>query len=122
MIQSPLLTSLMALCIFSLFSLVMLGQRYTTPIVTVVCPVTNLHHMASLQSASSCNCTSYAGIVSHVMILNALSNNNHHNYKRLCWHVFCHLLQIKSISIMHACVCLRCYRICYDNETFVCFV
>ena len=31
MIQSPLLTSLMALCIFSLFSLVMLGQRYTTP-------------------------------------------------------------------------------------------
>ena len=57
MIQSPLLTSLMALCIFSLFSLVMLGQRYTTPMVTVVCPVTNLHHMASLQSASSCNCT-----------------------------------------------------------------
>ena len=54
----------MALCIFSLFSLVMLGQRYTTPMVTVVCPVTNLHHMASLQSASSCNCTSYAGIVS----------------------------------------------------------
>ena len=48
MIQSPLLTSLMALCIFSLFSLVMLGQRYTTPIVTVVCPVTNLHHMASI--------------------------------------------------------------------------
>ena len=63
-IQSPLLTSLIALCIFSLFCLVMLGQRYTTPIVTVVCPVTNLHHMASLQSASSCNCTSYAGIVS----------------------------------------------------------
>ena len=44
-IQSPLLTSLMALCIFSLFSLVMLGQRYTTPMVTVVCPVTNLHHI-----------------------------------------------------------------------------
>ena len=64
MIQSLLLTSLMALCILSLFSLVMLGQRYTTPMVTVVCPVTNLHHMASLQSASSCNCTSYAGIVS----------------------------------------------------------
>ena len=64
MIQSPLLTSLMALCIFSLFSLVMLGQRYTTPMVTVVCPVTNLPHMASLQSASSCNCTSYVGIVS----------------------------------------------------------
>ena len=63
-IQSPLLTSLMALCIFSLFCLVMLGQRYTTPMVTVVCPVTNVHHMASLQSASSCNCTSYAGIVS----------------------------------------------------------
>ena len=41
----------------------MLGQRYTTPMVTVVCPVTNLHHMASLQSASSCNCTSYAGRV-----------------------------------------------------------
>ena len=61
-IQSPLLTSLMALCIFPLFCLVMLGQRYTTPMVTVVCPVTNLHHMASLQSASSCNCTSYAGI------------------------------------------------------------
>ena len=64
MIQSPLLTSLMALCIFSLFSVVMLGQRYTTRMVTVVCPVTNLHHMASLQSASSCNCTSYAGTVS----------------------------------------------------------
>ena len=62
MIQSPLLTSLMALCISSLFSVVMLGQRYTTPMVTVVCPVTNLHHMASLQSAYSCNCTSYAGI------------------------------------------------------------
>ena len=58
MIQSPLLTSLMALCIFSLFSFVMLGQPYTTPMVTVVCPVTNL------QSASSCNCTSYDGIVS----------------------------------------------------------
>ena len=57
-IQSPLLTPLIALCIFSLFCLVMLGQRYTTPMVTVVCPVTNLHHMASLQSASSCNCTS----------------------------------------------------------------
>ena len=40
----------------------MLGQRYTTPMVTVVCPVTNLHHMTSLQSASSFNCT--AGIVS----------------------------------------------------------
>ena len=52
MVQSPLLTSLIALCIFSLFSLVMLGQRYTTPMVTVVCHVTNLHHMASLQSAS----------------------------------------------------------------------
>ena len=63
-IQSPLLTSLIALCIFSLFCMVMLGQRYTTPIVTVVCPVTKLHHKASLQSASSCNCTSYAGIVS----------------------------------------------------------
>ena len=34
--------------------MVMLGQRYTTPIVTVVCPVTKLHHKASLQSASSC--------------------------------------------------------------------
>ena len=32
--------------------------------VTVVCSVTNLHHMASLLSASSCNCTSYADIVS----------------------------------------------------------
>ena len=42
----------------------MLGQRYTTPMVTVVCPVTSLHYMASLQSASSCNCTSYAGIFS----------------------------------------------------------
>ena len=42
----------------------MLGQRYTTPMVTVVCHVTSLHHMASLQSASSCNCTSYAGMVS----------------------------------------------------------
>ena len=64
MIQSPLLTSLIALCNFSLFCLVMLGQRYTTPMVTVVCPVSNVHHMASLQSASSCNCTSYTGIVS----------------------------------------------------------
>ena len=63
-IQCPLLTSVIALCIFSLFCLVMLGQRYTTSMVTVVCPVTNLHHMASLLSASSCNCTSYAGIVS----------------------------------------------------------
>ena len=36
----------------------------TTPMVTVVCPVNNLHHMASLQSASSCNGTSYDGIVS----------------------------------------------------------
>ena len=44
----------------------MLGQRYTTPMITVVCPVTKLHHMASLQSASSCNCTSYAGIVLEV--------------------------------------------------------
>ena len=42
----------------------MLGQRYTSPMVTVVCPVTNLHYVASLQSASSCNCTSYARIVS----------------------------------------------------------
>ena len=49
-IESPLVTSLIALCNFSLFCLVMLGQRYTTPMVTVVCPVTNLHHMASLQS------------------------------------------------------------------------
>ena len=63
-IQSPLLTSLVSLCIVSLFCLVMLEQRYTTPMVTVVCPVTNLHHIASLQSASSRNCTSYAGIVS----------------------------------------------------------
>ena len=63
-IQSPLLTSLIALCIVLLFYLVMLGQRYTTPMVTIVCPVTKLHHMASLQSGSPCNCTSYAGIVS----------------------------------------------------------
>ena len=49
-IQSPLLTSLIALCIFSLFCLVMLGQRYTTPMVTVVCPVTNLHHMVGMRS------------------------------------------------------------------------
>ena len=63
-IQSPLLTSFIALWIFSLFCLVLLGQRYTTPMITVGCPVTKLHHMASLQSASSCNCTSYAGIVS----------------------------------------------------------
>ena len=42
-IQSPLLTSLIALCIVSLFCLVMLGQRYTNPMVTAVCPVTNLH-------------------------------------------------------------------------------
>ena len=46
--QSPLPTSLIALCHFSLFCLVMLGQRYTTPMVTVVCPETSLHHMASL--------------------------------------------------------------------------
>ena len=32
----------------------MFGQRYTTPMVTVLCPVTNLHHMASLQFASQC--------------------------------------------------------------------
>ena len=63
-IESPLLTSLIALCIFSLFCLVMLGQRNTTPMVSVVCPVTNLHHIASFQSVSSCNCTLYAGIVS----------------------------------------------------------
>ena len=63
-IQSPLLTSVIALCIFSLFCLVMLGQLYTTPMVTAVCPVTNLHHMTSLQSAPSSNCNSYAGIVS----------------------------------------------------------
>ncbi len=63
MIQSPLITSLTAFCILLLFCLVMLGQRYTSPMVTVVCPVTNLHYVASLQSASSCNCTSYAGIV-----------------------------------------------------------
>ena len=62
-IQSHLLTSLIALCTLSLLGLVMLRQRYTTPMVTVVCPVTNLHHMASLLSASSCNCT-YAGTVS----------------------------------------------------------
>ena len=44
-IQPPLLTSLIALCIFSLLCLVMLGQRYTactTPMVAVVCPVTPL--------------------------------------------------------------------------------
>ena len=63
-IQSPLLTSVIELRIFSLFCLVMLGQRHTTPMVTVVCPETNLHHMASLHSASSANCTYYAGIVS----------------------------------------------------------
>ena len=57
MIQSPLLTSLMALCIFSLFSLVMLGQRYTTPMVTVVCPVTNLHYMASFAHSYLFLCT-----------------------------------------------------------------
>ena len=44
-IQSPLLTSLIALCIFSLFCLVMLGQRHTTPMVTVVCHVTSVHHI-----------------------------------------------------------------------------
>ena len=65
-IATPLPTSLIALYIFSLFCLIMLGQRYTTPMVTVVCPLTSLHHMASLQSASSCSCTSYAGIVSLV--------------------------------------------------------
>ena len=64
--QSPLLTSLIALCMFSLFCLVMLGQRYNTPMVTVVSPVTRLHDMASLQSASPDNCTSYAGIFSLV--------------------------------------------------------
>ena len=44
--------------IVSLLCLVMLGQRYTTPMVTVVCPVTDLHHMTSFQSASSGDCTS----------------------------------------------------------------
>ena len=64
-IQSPLLTSQIALCMFSLFCLVMLGrQQYTTPIVTVVCPVTSFHPMTSLQSASSGKCASYAGMVS----------------------------------------------------------
>ena len=61
-IQSPLLTSLITLCIFSFLCLVMLGHRYNTPMVTVVCPVSKLHRMASLQSSSSRNCTSYAGI------------------------------------------------------------
>ena len=70
--QSPLLTSLIALCIFSLFWLVMLGQQYTTPMVIVVCHVTRLHHMASLQSASCCNGTSYAGIIIIIIIIIAL--------------------------------------------------
>ena len=56
-IQSPLLTAVISLCIFSLFCLVMLWQRYTTPMVTAVGSVTNLHHMASLQSAFSDNCS-----------------------------------------------------------------
>ena len=49
------------------FFIVLFGYVGTTiyySMVTVVCPVTKLHHIASLQSASSCNCTSYAGIVS----------------------------------------------------------
>ena len=65
MIHSPLLTSLIALCIFSLFCLVILGQRCTTPMVTVVCPVTSLHHMASLQSASSDKCRGDWGSLGH---------------------------------------------------------
>ena len=69
--QSHLLTARIALFMFPLLCLVMLGQRYTTPIVIVVCLVTKLHHIASLQSASSRNCTSYAGIV-------ALMYNNTH--------------------------------------------
>ena len=47
-IQSPLLTSLIALCIFSLFCLFILGQRYTTPMVTGVCHVSSLHHHCNL--------------------------------------------------------------------------
>ena len=64
-----LLTSLITLCICSLFCLVILGKQYTTPMVTVVCPVTSLHHMASLQSGSSDNCTPYAGIFSLIYTL-----------------------------------------------------
>ena len=65
-LKSPIiiLTSLIALYIFSLFCLVMLGQSNTTPMVTSVCPGNKLHHMASLQSACSCTCSSYDGIVS----------------------------------------------------------
>ena len=40
----------MALFIFTLFCLVIFGQRYTSPMVTVVCPVTNLHHMACFEA------------------------------------------------------------------------
>ena len=43
--------------------------NFTRLCIIIVWPQTSstmisLHHMASLQSASSCNCTSYAGIVS----------------------------------------------------------
>ena len=47
--------------------IVMLGYVGTTIYYSngnCLCAVTSLHHMASLQSASACNCTSYAGIVS----------------------------------------------------------
>ena len=61
--KCPLLISLIALCVFPLFCVVILGQRYTTQMVTVVRPVTSLHHMTSLHGSSR-NCILHAGIVS----------------------------------------------------------
>ena len=98
-IQSPLLTSLIALCIFSLFCMVMLGQRYTTPIGIVVCHVTNLHHKASLQSASSCNCTSYAGIVSLMYKKNSSSPFSHYVFPKH------HITFQSQFSICYIIVC-----------------
>ena len=49
-IQSPLLTSVIAVNIFSLSCLVMFVRRCSTPMVTVVCTVTNLPVRTSLDS------------------------------------------------------------------------
>ncbi|KAK2170454.1 hypothetical protein NP493_1152g00024 [Ridgeia piscesae] len=54
-IQSRLLTSLIALCIFSFSSMLMFGLRYTNPTVNVEFPVTMLHQTASSHSAHFSN-------------------------------------------------------------------
>ena len=62
-IQSPLLTSLIAFCMFPLVSCYFWTTIHYSHS-NRLCPVTNLHHMASSLSDSSRSCTSYAGIVS----------------------------------------------------------